>query len=160
MLTERGNCQDQNSLTNKTESCTQVSCDSVPRGSRNRYLHICHVDEIILAEHLRVHASRRSFLYETWAVTFSLPISLCGSFNNSKIYEVTIRVPAKLPNHYCSLSTLNSNFIVLTREQWKAILRAQWNKDSYYEQCCSPLFQHILIKHQAKPLVCLPHVSV
>lgn len=64
-------------------------------------------------------------LCEMGTVTVSLPISLCGCCNGSKIYEVTTWVAAKLPNHYCSLSTLNSNFIVLIREQWKAILQAQ-----------------------------------
>lgn len=152
MHTDHDNHQDKSALMNKCHAIRP----SVPLPA------YCHVDEITLAEHswyLKMHASKRRFLYKIWTVTFSLPISLCRSFNNSKIYEVTVWVPAKLPNHYCSLSTLNSNFIVLTREQWKAILRAQWNKDSYYEQCCSPLFQHILIKYQAKPAVCLPHIS-
>lgn len=64
-------------------------------------------------------------LYEIVKATLSLAISLFRSCKDSKIYEVTMWVPAKLCNHYCSLNTLNSNFIVLIQEQWKAILQAQ-----------------------------------
>lgn len=92
---------------------------------------LCVADELILAEHslsLKKCASERSFQghCERWELSPSLyPLLTAGAATAPKIYEVTVWVAAKLANHYCSLSTLNSNFILLIREQWEAILRAQ-----------------------------------
>lgn len=120
-------------------------CPPNPVGRRQCKCFLCVVDEPTKAETLcEQEVLSGAFCEIGTMLILSLPISLCGSCNSSQIYEVTLWVAAKLPNHYCSLSTLNSNFIELIQEQWKAILRAQWNKDFYYEQCCSPLFQNTL----------------
>lgn len=68
---------------------------------------LCYVDELVFSEHswsLKICEQEvlSGASCEIGTVTLSLPISLCGSCNGSKIYEVTIWVAAKLPNHYCS----------------------------------------------------------
>lgn len=73
-------------------------------------------------------------------VTTSLPILFCGCCNGSKSLWGHHMGGCQAAQSLLGLSTLNSNFLVLIPQHWKAILQAHWKKKLYYVQCFSPPF--------------------